>query len=81
MIKEWVKADPSRVGCVCIFCLCHRDRPGQGDTCTYGMRHEYPEDDVVEVKVKVQKRDANLCIKCGMHPKNPKAAGCEHEFA
>ncbi len=69
---------------LCFFCLrdandervwC-QDNPGEG--CTYGMRHEFPEEE--KPKQVVVKMDRKICLKCGMHPKNPKAVGCEHEF-
>lgn len=70
-----------RPGAVCVFCCVHRDRE-QPATCSYGMHHEYPEDAVLvkPPKPQVKGRDKNLCLKCGMHPKNPKAAGCDHVF-
>jgi hypothetical protein len=66
---------------VCIFCLSHKSRC-LPDNCTYKGHHEFPgeesaKEDKPAPKVKV---DLKLCIKCGMHPKNPKAAGCEHEY-
>jgi hypothetical protein len=71
--------DPSRPGVVCVFCFVHRDRE-QPETCTYGMRHEYGEDSVPKISKQEPKRSKNLCLKCGLHPKNPKAIGCEHVF-
>lgn len=75
--------DISRHGAVCIFCLFHRDRE-QPETCTYGMRHEYPEDSVVTAPKKQQeaKVDRSRCTRCGLHPKNPvfAASQCQHEF-
>lgn len=73
---------------VCIFCMrtapvtvpyCN-DNPGKG--CTYGMQHEF----LVPLKPaidNVQKRDAKLCLKCNLHPKNPtfNEKGCDHEFS
>ena len=61
---------------VCIFCLFHRDR--DLPTCTYGMRHEYPEQPTVK---QAPKKDRQLCLRCGLHPRNPAyaASGCEHK--
>lgn len=68
----------------CIFCIRSDDFKGQVTTlgpgpCTYGLKHEFNES-VVQVKQQQPKKDSgkNLCIKCGMHPKNPKAVGCDH---
>lgn len=60
----------------CIFCLFHKDHVAQ--VCTYGMYHEFPQ---VILEKKTVKIDRKICIKCGLHPKNPKAVGCDHEFA
>lgn len=64
----------------CIFCLNCPGKPYNAFVdCTYGSPHEYPA--VEKPKQVVVKVDRKLCIKCGLHPKNPKAVGCEHEFA
>lgn len=71
---------PDRHGAVCTFCFVHRDRV-QPKTCTYGMHHEYSEDAIVKTPPKQEvKKSKSLCVKCGLHPKNPKAIGCEHVF-
>jgi hypothetical protein len=71
---------------ICLFCLKHegdatpwcKDNPGRG--CTYGLDHEFPEP--LEPKKQEPKKDKKLCIKCGLHPKNPASAtnGCAHEY-
>jgi len=71
---------------VCIHCLKHRsdsspwvkNNPGAG--CTYGLAHEYPAPD--RPKPQPKKIDKNLCIKCGLHAKNPASASgsCAHEY-
>ncbi len=57
------------------------DNPGKG--CLYGLEHLYEEDLAPKAKQpQVKKPSKSLCIKCGLHPKNPLAQtnGCEHEF-
>jgi hypothetical protein len=72
---------------ICIFCLkspsdptpwC-RDNPGAG--CTYGLGHEYPVAEIEKPKFE-KKPDKKLCVKCGLHLKNPASAtnGCSHEY-
>lgn len=63
---------------VCIFCLTHESR--NIAWCSYGMKHEYPEPE--KPKKQAAKVDRNLCIKCGLHTKNPAslASGCAHEY-
>jgi len=68
---------------VCIFCLRHHERNPPGPTCTYGMHHEYPELPEVRAVMQSKKKDAQLCIHCGLHPKNPASSrsnGCTHEY-
>jgi hypothetical protein len=64
-------------GDVCIFCLGHRGNVAA--SCTYGLQHEFPNK---EVKKQVAKRDAQLCIRCGLHAKNPtsRTSECAHEY-
>ena len=73
----------------CIFCLrdavtaepfC-KDNPGHG--CTYGFHHEGVEGLVEKPKPAPKGPDKKLCLKCGLHPKNPAAStnGCAHEYA
>lgn len=75
---------------ICIFCFRSDsnpipwcvDNPGRG--CQYGLAHEYhpsPEDAVV-LKTVEKKPAKNLCVKCGLHPRNPVSAqnGCAHEY-
>lgn len=72
---------------LCTFCSRHESdkrpwvpsNPGLG--CTYGYAHEFPEAPVVKAKPE-KKTDKKLCIKCGLHPKNPAFATkvCEHEY-
>lgn len=69
----------------CIFCFrlpgappWVLDRPGLG--CTYALSHEYP---AALTKAPAPKaRDAALCVRCGLHPKNPAsmANGCDHQY-
>ncbi len=73
----------------CIFCLkspsnatpfCP-DNPGEG--CTYGMRHDYGAGEVEKAKLQPKKApDKQLCVKCGLHAKNPASTGngCTHEY-
>lgn len=74
---------------ICIFCLCTDtnlipwvpDNPGKG--CQYGLMHEFPEKVVsVAAKPTEKKLPKNLCLKCGLHPKNPLSATneCEHQY-
>jgi hypothetical protein len=76
---------------LCIFCLRSAqsepwctDNPGNG--CTYGFHHELvvgiAEEPEVK-KVQTIKVDKKLCMKCKLHPANPKfkTNNCEHEFA
>ena len=66
---------------VCIFCLRCRGNLVGVETCSYGLRHEFPEP--VQSTVEIPKRvDKQLCVKCGVHRKNPKSAtsGCDHEY-
>jgi hypothetical protein len=70
----------------CIFCLEPKSSPrpwvpsNPGLGCTYGLGHEYPAEETKPAQV--HKPDKKLCLKCGLHPRNPKAAanGCEHEY-
>lgn len=50
------------------------------DRCTYGLGHEWPVAKVAATSG--PKRDAKLCTKCGLHPRNPAATsnGCEHVY-
>lgn len=64
---------------VCIFCLKHESRVTE--SCTYGLKHEFPE--VVLPKISSEKKvDPALCAQCGLHPKNPasRTNGCEHSY-
>jgi hypothetical protein len=62
---------------VCVFCLTHEMR---GAACTYLMPHEYPARPKATAAPRV---DRQLCVKCGLHPKNPAgaASACAHEYA
>lgn len=72
---------------ICIFCLrapgsppwCTAN-PGRG--CTYGFACEYPLEETAQKPAPTHVRDAKLCVKCGLHPKNPMSAtnGCVHEY-
>jgi len=75
---------------ICIFCF---GRPPPGLECTYGLHHEFPKEKLPVISVggtkesgwgtgPTKKPDAKLCVKCGIHPKNPLFAsnGCEHLF-
>ncbi len=76
----------------CIFCFQTSDNPkvfcldNPGDGCTYGMHHEYPGEvfgkTKLPPKVTFKKVDKQVCLKCGVHSKNPVGAtnGCEHEY-
>ena len=71
---------------LCLFCIRPRgdtrvwcaDNPGDG--CTYGLAHEYPPR---ERSKQARPIDRNLCVRCGLHPKNPASTtnGCEHVYA
>jgi hypothetical protein len=72
---------------LCLFCIRPESdkrpwclNPGKG--CQYGFAHEYPEAEKVVAKEAPKKRDAKLCVKCGLHPSNPKSASseCVHEY-
>lgn len=82
---------------VCIFCFATRaetKRPGEmeffwvpgvmhpNDGCTYGLRHEFPAEPSPPVAPAVKKRDAKLCIHCGLHARNPASQtnGCRHSY-
>lgn len=63
---------------LCIFCL--RRREDAGETCTYGLGHEFPAE---EKKAQPPKKaDKQICSKCALHAKNPasQANGCQHEY-
>jgi hypothetical protein len=72
---------------LCVFCLKHESdktpwiesNPGKG--CTYGYAHEYLEPEV-QPEIQQKKPDKKLCVKCGLHPKNPLAStnNCEHTY-
>jgi ribosomal protein L40E len=72
----------------CIHCLRHAsdtrpwcpDNPGSG--CTYGLGHEYPLTEEAKPKQPPRKQDKQLCMKCGLHVRNPTSAqnGCTHEY-
>lgn len=61
---------------ICIFCLTHRD--DVEPKCSYDFHHEFPEVKVVQEK----KVDKGLCLKCGLHKRNPKSQsnGCNHNY-
>jgi hypothetical protein len=63
----------------CIFCF--KAKSAAPAACFYGMHHEFPEPEVKQQPVKL--KDAKLCAKCGLHPRNPASAtnGCAHEYA
>jgi hypothetical protein len=57
----------------CIYCHANEDVEG---TCTYGQPHEYATLEKSMIPVE------DLCIRCGLHPRNPAAAinGCNHRM-
>jgi hypothetical protein len=67
------------LGNLCTFCLCSRE-DGSKTTCSYGMHHEFAE--VPKASGKTNKKDSKLCVKCGLHPKNPASLtnGCDHDW-
>jgi len=80
----------------CIFCLATRAEIALGaplafywtpnaplhaaNRCTHGCAHEFPV--LAKPEPPPMKRDPKLCVRCGLHPRNPAAAnnGCAHEF-
>lgn len=68
---------------VCIFCL--TCRVNVKPVCSYGLHHEFLEQIKQPSKVAAQSKvpDKKLCVKCGLHTKNPKAQtnGCAHTFS
>jgi hypothetical protein len=73
---------------VCIFCFKSPSNPtpwcptNPGNGCTYGLGHEYPLNESEKPKQPPKKPDKQLCLKCGLHAKNPASAtnGCSHEY-
>jgi len=73
---------------ICIFCLRHEsdprpwcpENPGLG--CTYALAHEYEPGEEAKPKQPERRLDKELCVRCGLHPKNPASAtnGCAHEY-
>ena len=73
----------------CVFCFRAEgdlapfcpENPGKG--CTYGLAHEYPGAGVAPALPVPKRRDAKLCVLCGLHPRNPASAtnGCAHSYA
>ncbi len=53
--------------------------PGAG--CTYGLGHEFPPREAA-TKKQTPKVDKWLCVKCGLHVRNPASGtnGCVHEY-
>jgi len=51
------------------------------DRCTYGLGHEMPAAPK-SAPTSGPKRDPKLCVKCGLHPRNPasSSSGCEHVY-
>lgn len=72
---------PSHLDC-CVFCLRCRGNIAEPEarTCTYGMGHEFPQ--AAPQRQPERPRDASLCVRCGLHPRNPASAtnGCEHSY-
>jgi hypothetical protein len=66
---------------VCIQCFRHEEDVVGAD-CLYGLDHLFAKTKEMEKFIPSRKRDAKLCLKCGLHPKNPTAAvnNCQHEF-
>lgn len=72
---------------LCIFCIRPEGDPrswvpsNPGKGCTYGLAHEFPPSEEKQPQ-QAKVRDAKLCVKCGLHPKNPTSStnGCEHEY-
>jgi hypothetical protein len=70
----------------CVFCFKHANTlaVSQSHTCSYGARHEFPEQPlkVVESIGKPSKVDTQICIACRVHKRNPvsKTNGCEHIY-
>lgn len=72
---------------LCIHCLKHEGDPrpwvvaNPGNGCTYGLGHEFPEVEKPKPPP-AKKADKQLCLKCGLHPKNPASAtnGCAHGY-
>ena len=63
----------------CVFCFKHRE--DAAPACSYGLGHEFPKGE--EARVRQEKRpDAKLCVRCGLHPRNPLSStnGCEHAY-
>lgn len=71
-MNDWCKSLEFEM---CIFCFGYKSNNAQ---CPYGT-HEYPKRPVKQER----KKDTQLCLKCGMHPRNPKyqANECEHEHS
>lgn len=72
-------ADVTATPGYCIFCRRHKS--DAAESCTYGGKHEFG----VEARAEApqpKKPDPKLCVKCGLHPKNPASAtnGCAHEY-
>ena len=61
----------------CVFCFRHKDH---ADKCSYDLRHEFIEGEKLAQPTK--KVDANLCLTCGTHKRNPlsKSNGCSHSY-
>ena len=80
---EWhapVAEEPNVPVGVCVFCRQHKDHIGP--VCdSFKMRHEFREAPIA-VAPQPKKRDAQLCVHCGLHPRNPASAtnGCEHDY-
>ena len=77
--------EPAGVKGYCIFCFENKKSAKPGNSCSYGMHHEFfGEKASVEKPVQQAKKkpDYNKCIKCDLHRMNPasKASDCIHEY-
>ena len=73
---------------ICTYCLQHSERKisyfKTSTGCSYDLHHSYDEESLrpKPQPVQVVKLKKDLCVKCGIHPRNPifLTNGCVHEF-